>query len=790
MARMLASSSGTYSSEVEMKTLLLILLLLCFPFVGLAQTTSIPAQAIIVNKQTGTTYTVANVDRARLVTLTNGSAIAVTLPRFSNGWYVWVENRGVGTVTITPSSGTIDGAGTLTLTTNQGVLLACDGTNYFTGARGKEVAGGDVVGPGSSTDNAAVRFDGTTGKFIQNSAVTIDDNGSVVVPSGQSVQSPIFKSAATDPADAGAIRLGNNEFIEWEKATPGTDWTFGVNGTDILTTNAPMSAPSLTLTTTPLAIGSGGTGTSSTLTGLVRGSASAMTAAEISGDGTTSGSNVLTLVSTIVAGGPQGSATVVPIISYDAKGRLTAVTTATIAPPFSAITSTPTTLVGYGITNGQIGPLTGDVTTSGAAASLKSTGTAGTYRSVTFDAQGRETSGTNPTTFSGYGLSDTSANLRAALTDELGTGAALFDGATPTGFVCTNCSGTAAGLTVGSATTATTATNATNTAITDDTATNATMYPTWVTTASSNQAQKVSSTKLTFNPSTGGLVATLVNGLTITNNGTNTLNITAGKTITASDNATISQDYSTAGTPQFAGVGIGTASGATGLTISAAAALILATSSTSTNRGFYKMSNGSGNAYLGVESSVGGGILAGTTAYATVIGNDVAFPLQFSTNGGVRMSIASGGGITLSTNLTNAAGTPGSLCYNTATFEMTKNNALTCTVSHPKYKSNITSLNHGLDVLSQITPMEFSYKDNPNRLRWGFLSTQLQGVDRKLGDGYDVKGEAQSIDIPAILAINTKALQELNAKVKRLEHEKTTLHFIRRRPVHRHARAN
>ncbi len=56
--------------------------------------------------------------------------------------------------------------------------------------------------------------------------------------------------------------------------------------------------------------------------------------------------------------------------------------------------------------------------------------------------------------------------------------------------------------------TASTATNATNTAITDDTTTNATMYPTWVTTASSNQAQKVSSTKLTFNPSTGMLTAT------------------------------------------------------------------------------------------------------------------------------------------------------------------------------------------------------------------------------------------------------------------------------------------
>lgn len=39
--------------------------------------------------------------------------------------------------------------------------------------------------------------------------------------------------------------------------------------------------------------------------------------------------------------------------------------------------------------------------------------------------------------------------------------------------------------------------------ITDDTTTNATMYPTWVTTASGAQSIKVSSTKLYFNPSTG-----------------------------------------------------------------------------------------------------------------------------------------------------------------------------------------------------------------------------------------------------------------------------------------------
>jgi hypothetical protein len=39
----------------------------------------------------------------------------------------------------------------------------------------KSAPAGDITGPGSSTDNAVVRFDSTTGKVIQDSAVTIAD---------------------------------------------------------------------------------------------------------------------------------------------------------------------------------------------------------------------------------------------------------------------------------------------------------------------------------------------------------------------------------------------------------------------------------------------------------------------------------------------------------------------------------------------------------------------------------------------------------------------------------------
>lgn len=46
---------------------------------------------------------------------------------------------------------------------------------------------GDVVGPSSSTDNAVARYDSTTGKLLQNSLVTVNDAGSIALPSSQTV---------------------------------------------------------------------------------------------------------------------------------------------------------------------------------------------------------------------------------------------------------------------------------------------------------------------------------------------------------------------------------------------------------------------------------------------------------------------------------------------------------------------------------------------------------------------------------------------------------------------------
>jgi hypothetical protein len=131
------------------------------------------------------------------------------------------------------------------------------------------------------------------------------------------------------------------------------------------------------------------------------------------------------LASTGVTAGNYGASTAVPVLSINAQGQVTAATTAPL--PAGIVTTSDTgTVTSAMIADGTIatGDLAdGSVTTEKLSASGA---TAGTYRSVTVDAKGRVTGASNPTTFAGYGLSDTSANLAAAISGKTGTGSLVF----------------------------------------------------------------------------------------------------------------------------------------------------------------------------------------------------------------------------------------------------------------------------------------------------------------------------------------------------------------------------
>lgn len=85
----------------------------------------------------------------------------------------------------TNAGGTITqvGAGALTALSDVVVTSPTNGQNLqYNGTNWVNASGsgsGDVTGAASSTDNAITRFDGTTGKVIQNSTVTLDDTGNL-----------------------------------------------------------------------------------------------------------------------------------------------------------------------------------------------------------------------------------------------------------------------------------------------------------------------------------------------------------------------------------------------------------------------------------------------------------------------------------------------------------------------------------------------------------------------------------------------------------------------------------
>lgn len=115
---------------------------------GTITTSGTISTTYLIRAVTGTTDTILSTDAAKLVTYNNASAVAVALPQatgsFAAGFALDVQNLGVGTVTITPTTSTINGASTLTINTNRGCSIVSDGTNY-------QVSSCNAIGAGSGT---------------------------------------------------------------------------------------------------------------------------------------------------------------------------------------------------------------------------------------------------------------------------------------------------------------------------------------------------------------------------------------------------------------------------------------------------------------------------------------------------------------------------------------------------------------------------------------------------------------------------------------------------------------
>jgi len=198
-----------------------------------------------VNAQTGTSYTIVAADNRKLVTFENSSpvtAILTSAASLGNLFVCWVENLGAGTVTITPSTGAIDGAASLALAQNQGTSIWSDGSNFFT-ERGMGSGGGGGVSS----------LDGITGAVVLSpgNAISVTDNspstGDIEIASPTFVASGASHAPGSVPdpgATAGTTRL-LREDASWQVPSGG---------------GSSPSATTATITTASLATGASESG--------------------------------------------------------------------------------------------------------------------------------------------------------------------------------------------------------------------------------------------------------------------------------------------------------------------------------------------------------------------------------------------------------------------------------------------------------------------------------------------------------------------------------------------------
>ena len=90
---------------------------------------------LVLNPQTGTTYTLVSSDLNKLVTLSNSSAITLTIPSatFTTGQAINIQQIGAGQVTVQgDGTSTFTGTGTKLRTQYSAATIVCTGTNTFT----------------------------------------------------------------------------------------------------------------------------------------------------------------------------------------------------------------------------------------------------------------------------------------------------------------------------------------------------------------------------------------------------------------------------------------------------------------------------------------------------------------------------------------------------------------------------------------------------------------------------------------------------------------------------------
>lgn len=224
---------------------------------AIAQSGSVgcPISSTIEKTVAGTSYTVLLSDQCKLLAFTNSGSVAVTLPNaaatFPVGFRVSMRAQGAGTVTVTPTTSTINAGSTVSAASGFGFDIWTDGVNYWTqggGAPGgsgsfntvtfgaSSTIGGTLAGGSTAATIAAT---GASGNLIVGTA---DQSGGVYLGGGATTVGNAALQAAPGTGTIvnqvvvtpGATGTAPSVLAGGSLADAGEGAVFGTNGTGTL----------------------------------------------------------------------------------------------------------------------------------------------------------------------------------------------------------------------------------------------------------------------------------------------------------------------------------------------------------------------------------------------------------------------------------------------------------------------------------------------------------------------------------------------------------------------------
>ena len=187
-----------------------------------------------------TPITLTAADRAEIIIWTGGVGV-LNLPApgtAGSDWFVYVRNSGTGTLTVTPPSGTINGAATKDFAAGDSAMIVTDGVNFFTLGFGTTIsaffdftsinvagAAGDYTLTGGELNRVSYRFTGAlTGNrniivptAIQQYWVDNETSGAFTL----TVKTAAGTGVVVPQGNAMILSCDGSNVVSWEGA-PGT----------------------------------------------------------------------------------------------------------------------------------------------------------------------------------------------------------------------------------------------------------------------------------------------------------------------------------------------------------------------------------------------------------------------------------------------------------------------------------------------------------------------------------------------------------------------------------------